>query len=127
MQKPKIKFSNNFEDITIVFPDGEIAIVKKNDIHTKARYDVDDNLERNAYDVQKLLQTCHLPRSIYCPITRMPMCDPVICADGFSYERKDLQKWMKKKQISPMTGEPLKHSLIAPNHSLRNTISEILE
>jgi len=90
--------------------------------------DTDDKINRNAYDSSKSLeQTMHLPRSIYCPITRAPMLDPVICADGYSYERVYIEEWLKKSNRSPITNEPFVHSYVIPNHSLRMTITEVME
>ena len=54
---------------------------------------LDDNIKRKCYNVENLICTSNLPRSIYCPITNMPMQDPVIAPDGISYERLAIQKW----------------------------------
>lgn len=84
----------------------------------------DDEFERSSYNIHILENTSHLPRSIYCPISNMPMQDPVIMSDGNSYERKEIQHWYKINNTSPMTGKIIDNILI-PNHALRNTISEI--
>lgn len=123
-RKPTIKYSNNFEHVHITFSTGESILVKREDI--QKRISVDDEIKRSAYDMSKLLQTSHLPRSIMCPITRMPLCDPVICADGYSYERSELIKWLTKSKTSPITGAELSHLCLTPNHTLRNTISELI-
>lgn len=52
----------------------------------------DDEFERSSY-IQILANTSHLPISIYCPNSSMPMQDPVIMSDGNSYERKEIQNW----------------------------------
>ena len=44
-----------------------------------------------------------LPSTI-CPITLESMRDPCIAADGHSYERKALEKWLKHSSLSPVTG-----------------------
>lgn len=129
-KKPKIIVSKDMETVTITFPTGEKTIVDKHQISERANYNVDDNITRSAYKLESfdfLSQTGHLPRSIYCPISRMPMRDPVLCADGYSYERTDIKKWMQKSNISPYTGQTLQHKLVVPNHALRSTITEILE
>lgn len=87
----------------------------------------DDNVIRNAFDMNALLSTSNLPRSIFCPITNMPMLDPVITSDGHSYERQSILQWFKKKKNSPVTGKMLHTCIIIPNHNLRNTISEIIK
>ena len=42
-----------------------------------------------------------------CPITFEIMQDPVVAADGHSYERSAITKWMQTKDNSPRTGEAL--------------------
>mmetsp|Transcript_43782 Transcript_43782/g.78231 ORF Transcript_43782/g.78231 Transcript_43782/m.78231 type:complete len:400 (+) Transcript_43782:148-1347(+) len=59
-----------------------------------------------------------------CPITQEVMRDPVIAADGYTYERSAIEAWLRKKQSSPMTNAPLEHLNLIPNHSLRSTIME---
>jgi hypothetical protein len=51
------------------------------------------------------------------------MTDPVICADGHSYERALIEAWLLDSNISPKTGEPLPHRMLVPNHSLRSAIA----
>ena len=57
----------------------------------------------------------------------MPMTDPVIAADGYSYERIQIVEWFRTRQTSPYTGMQLPSKAIMPNHNLRNTISELME
>ncbi|EOD34617.1 hypothetical protein EMIHUDRAFT_467559 [Emiliania huxleyi CCMP1516] len=52
------------------------------------------------------------------------MSDPVMAADGHSYERKQIERWLATKSTSPMTGEALEHSFLTPNHALRGRIRE---
>ena len=85
----------------------------------------DDKLARKAFEINDLCTTNHLPKSIYCPITRMPMQDPVIAADGHSYERSEFNRWISKKKRSPVTGEYIDEFVI-PNHNLRCTIGELI-
>ncbi|EOD34457.1 hypothetical protein EMIHUDRAFT_228637 [Emiliania huxleyi CCMP1516] len=44
------------------------------------------------------------------------MSDPVMAADGHSYERSAIERWLATKSTSPMTGEALVHTFLAPNH-----------
>lgn len=55
------------------------------------------------------------------------MRDPVIAADGFTYERSAIEDWLSRKGTSPMTNEPLEHLFLIPNRALRNTINIHLE
>lgn len=58
-----------------------------------------------------------------CPITQAEMVDPVICADGITYERAAIEAWFAKGHVtSPMTRQNLAHMTLIPNLALRNTI-----
>ncbi|CAI5476210.1 unnamed protein product [Closterium sp. Yama58-4] len=54
-----------------------------------------------------------------CPLSHMRMTDPVVAADGFTYERSSIEEWLKTHDTSPSTNEPLPHKYLTPNHSLR--------
>ena len=125
-KKPHIKFLNNQRDVQITFPNGTSIVVREDDTKNMNRINVDDHITRQAYNMNDLNQTSHLPRSIICPITRLPLNDPVLCADGYSYERREIVKWLKKSKMSPYTGAELQHFYLTPNHTLRNTISEMM-
>jgi hypothetical protein len=75
-----------------------------------------------------------------CPILGAVMRDPVVAADGHTYERSALVKWYRtcrKRQFeqtglpgtsftSPLTGEPMASTWVS-NHSVRQLISHLLE
>ncbi len=52
------------------------------------------------------------------------MHDPVVAADGFSYERLALEKWFRSRASSPMTNLPLPTRLVFPNNSMRQAVGE---
>lgn len=58
-----------------------------------------------------------------CPITHCIFKDPVICADGFTYERTAIVDWFQRSGNSPMTNEPLEHKGLVPNRALKNLIA----
>ena len=64
------------------------------------------------------------PPSFCCPIGRELMRDPVSCADGHSYEREHITRWLSTSRLSPVTGAPLPSPDLRPNHALRNAIEE---
>ena len=49
--------------------------------------------------------------------------DPVIAADGETYERSALEAWLTHSNRSPVTGKPLEDKRIVPNITIRNAIS----
>ncbi len=49
--------------------------------------------------------------------------DPVVAADGESYERAAIEAWLSEHgAVSPATGMPLQHTALVPNHSLRSLL-----
>ena len=66
-----------------------------------------------------------VPDSFTCPITAELMADPVSTSDGFSYEREAITEWLRGGQsTSPLTGAPLDHAQLVPNHALRSAIQQ---
>mmetsp|Transcript_5799 Transcript_5799/g.8761 ORF Transcript_5799/g.8761 Transcript_5799/m.8761 type:complete len:725 (-) Transcript_5799:170-2344(-) len=68
-----------------------------------------------------------IPRGFICPISLEVMTDPVIAADGHSYERSMIEGWLGKSKISPMTNLALPHTNIITNTALKNAIVEFME
>ena len=64
------------------------------------------------------------PESFMCPITCEMMIDPVITADGFSYERSAIEEWLKHQNTSPRTNEVLSFKTLIPNRALASQIKE---
>lgn len=73
-----------------------------------------------------------LKASFICPISHCIMKDPVIAADGFTYDRESIEAWVSEKEAaeqavtSPMTSEILEHTMLVPNRNLKSTIQSIL-
>jgi hypothetical protein len=61
--------------------------------------------------------------TLYCPMTRRIMRDPVICADGYTYERRTIEGWLNNFEVSPMTGEFLINKTLRPNIRIAQMIS----
>jgi hypothetical protein len=51
------------------------------------------------------------------------MEQPVVAADGFTYEKRCILEWFRTKRTSPTTGAVLTTELI-PNHSLKSQINQ---
>lgn len=53
------------------------------------------------------------------------MKDPVVAADGQTYDRASIQKWFDTgNRASPFTGAQLPDSRLIPNYSIKSAISE---
>lgn len=60
------------------------------------------------------------PEEFVCPLTRVLFENPVIAADGHTYEASDMAQWLQRSDISPVAGTPLEHKLLIPNYALRS-------
>jgi len=60
---------------------------------------------------------------VMCPIMHERMQEPVLAADGHTYERGAIEKWMAAHNTSPMTGAPLMHRFLTQNFALKRIIS----
>ena len=67
-----------------------------------------------------------LPSSFYCAISHSVMRDPVVCADGMTYERAYIESWLLAHDTSPLTNAPLASKMVVPNIALKQAIEEIL-
>jgi hypothetical protein len=61
-----------------------------------------------------------VPSNFECPITKLFMRDPVMTADGHTYDRSAIEKWFADgHSTSPSTGCELGTLLLVPNHQCR--------
>ena len=69
-----------------------------------------------------------IPNDYLCPITQELMENPVIAADGHSYEKTAIESWFNKgKCTSPLTGKQLDNSKLLDNITLRKCINTFKE
>ncbi len=54
------------------------------------------------------------------------MEQPVVLADGFTYERAEIMRWLQAHATSPMTGEVLANRIIVSNTALRSVIRIVM-
>ena len=58
-----------------------------------------------------------------CSITHLPMQHPVTAADGHTYEKSAIVHWLAQgKRKSPMTGQPMAHTNLVPNHTVKEKV-----
>ena len=83
------------------------------------------------FEVPDYSQSAHWPTRgvesrLACPLARARMVDPVVAADGFSYERAAIERWLADgERASPVTREPLATLALLPNTTLRELIAEL--
>lgn len=62
-----------------------------------------------------------------CPITHDVMTDPVVSADGYTYERVAIARWFETSRKSPVTGQTLPHTDLVANHSVRTLLKMLID
>lgn len=72
---------------------------------------------------EKMDRMQDVEKSFICPLSEEIMQDPVVAADGFTYERKCIELWLSINDISPSTGELLPHKSLTPNHVLQSVMN----
>jgi hypothetical protein len=61
------------------------------------------------------------------------MREPVFAADGHTYEREEIERWIQRAQArrveicSPVTNAVLPYPMLTPNHSMRSMIMQALQ
>src|SRR5665213_2957402 len=74
-------------------------------------------------EAQEALEPIPIPVEYLCPITLEMMENPVVAADGHSYERTAFVRWVTMgKKTSPFTGKRLEHTNFIPNQRLKTLI-----
>lgn len=76
----------------------------------------------------KLALHSNIPESFICVLSLQTMVNPVVAADGYSYERTAIENWLlqsaDKLCVSPTTGATLAHHFLIPNIDLRAAIAD---
>ena len=82
---------------------------------SSCRFDDDDDIVEIDIDLKQVKKLCveEPPEDLCCPITFVLMNDPVLCSDGFTYEREAIEEWMINNPTSPMARTPL--WIVRPN------------
>jgi hypothetical protein len=62
------------------------------------------------------------PVDFLCPLTRKLMSDPVVAADGFTYERAAIEAWLAEHGTSPLTRQAVASRELLPNLTMKAAI-----
>ena len=57
-------------------------------------------------------------------MTHKVMTDPVIAADGHTYERMAIVEWLETHDTSPLTNDPLPSKVLFPNLAFMKMIRD---
>ena len=68
------------------------------------------------------------PDDLQCPISQELMRDPVVAADGRTYERAQIAAWIGRgHNTSPMTNERLAHTHLCSNDIARERVRQFID
>ncbi|KAL0367912.1 UNVERIFIED_CONTAM: putative U-box domain-containing protein 50 [Sesamum calycinum] len=112
-----------FDESITAMPTSEVNDVKKRADELVTNGEFSAPIE-TSIDVDDL---SNVPSAFLCPIYQDVMQNPHLASDGYSYELKAIDEWLKTgHDTSPMTNLRLKHKLLIPNHNLRSLIQDWL-
>src|SRR5436190_10820474 len=92
-------------------------------LETEVRESVNENISSKSHEEGSNVEVVQIPEEYICPITRALMEDPVQAADGFTYEREAIDRWIREGHYSsPMTGARLADGSLITNHTFKALI-----
>ena len=62
-----------------------------------------------------------------CPISKFLFKEPVIIADGFTYEKTEIERWLLVNDTSPCTNVKLSHTKLCDNLFMKQTVEKYLK
>ena len=65
-----------------------------------------------------------VPNAFCCPITREIMANPVLAADGHTYDRDSIEYWLSSHSTSPVTNAELSSNTVTTNHTVHTLIEQ---
>eukprot|EP00884_Botryococcus_braunii_P003268 jgi/Botrbrau1/12942/Bobra.154_2s0004.1 len=68
----------------------------------------------------------HLLDDLNCPLKKVLMRDPVVAADGWTYEKSAILEYFETQMISPMTHKAVPHTNVIPNLMARSMLQKLL-
>ena len=90
---------------------------------TNLKSSIDPRGSSAAPVVQHVCNESTLAAVLVCRLTGQRFIDPVIAADGYTYEREALAAWLRQgKGQSPVTGQPLSSGAVRTNFALRELL-----
>lgn len=61
-----------------------------------------------------------------CPISFDYFKEPVVANDGYTYEKSEIKMWLKKNNISPITGNKI-NSVLVPNNVIKTLVTHYIK
>lgn len=94
----------------------ETALLRANQLQTTVLLTERINSTLPSAPVQRLApKKPRLTINLECPISLTRMVDPVVAADGHTYDRACIEEWFQRSDTSPMTNERMVNKNLVPN------------
>ncbi|CAF1333261.1 unnamed protein product [Didymodactylos carnosus] len=90
-------------------------------------YEEQASYEKHIKQCSQQMSRQDLTESISCCISKQILRDPVVAADGFTYEREQILHWFQHSNRSPMTNEELDTLEVKPNFAIRAILSALIK
>jgi len=71
--------------------------------------------------------TTKIPETLICPISGTIFKNPVSGPDGYTYEKNQIETWLRKNGTSPMTRQPMNISDLVINRTVKDTVEQFLK
>jgi hypothetical protein len=75
-----------------------------------------------SHDTTGLVDFCVVPQEYFCPISQVVFEDPVKTVDGFTFDRKAIERWYRIRNSSPLTGLAVEDTTVRHQQSLADQI-----
>ena len=82
----------------------------------------DDMLQYTPYKIDDNPSYILDPIDLVCSITTTLLTEPVIAADGHTYEKAAITEWLKTSDRSPLTNQRLDNKTLIPNRRMTSII-----
>ena len=67
------------------------------------------------------------PFEFTCPIGYGLIMDPVIDEFGYTYDKKNIEEWLKQKKTCPLNNKEYNNCNLVPNRALKESIEKFIE
>ncbi|CAF3674323.1 unnamed protein product [Rotaria sp. Silwood1] len=95
-----------------------------NEIRTQQENELKEK-SKQASKVEEDGRTEMMIDTLTCPLTLAIFVDPVVAADGFTYERSAITTWLKNNDRSPMTNQKLPNKDLSSNTVVKQIINAL--
>ena len=119
------------ESMATAAPRGKVLVDEILDDAAARQEELETELMAHQEELRRLkglIAQCGVNDALLCPLSLEIYEDPVMAADGFSYERREIENWFARgKRTSPKTNEELPHVMLVPNRDLRAMCQDFLD